>query len=308
MFIVADVGGFFGNPDPELLVRWYQLGAFQPFFRAHAELTTKRREPWLFGEPHTSLIRAAIEKRYKLLPYIYTLFQESHINGNPIVRSMMQEYPENEATFGMDNQFMLGPCLVVKPVDGAGIEEVKTYLPNETKSWYDYDTFAVVSVDPKTCFAMKKTPMDVIPVYIRGGSIFARKDRLHRSSLAMKSDPFTLIVALENGLAKGSLYVDDGHSFEYQQGNYLYVVYEFSNNALKSKRLHAQNNPMKPDDSYNTRIERIVILGLENLGKITSIKASGSVEIQHFSSAGILTLKNPNFRVGEDWEISINTQ
>ncbi|RVW28249.1 putative glucan 1,3-alpha-glucosidase [Vitis vinifera] len=48
-FSGADVGGFFGNPETELLVRWYQLGAYYPFFRAHAHHDTKRREPWLFG-------------------------------------------------------------------------------------------------------------------------------------------------------------------------------------------------------------------------------------------------------------------
>ena len=71
-FSGADVGGFFGNPDPELLTRWYQVGAFYPFFRGHAHLETRRREPWLFGEPYTSHIRAALRARYTLLPYIYT--------------------------------------------------------------------------------------------------------------------------------------------------------------------------------------------------------------------------------------------
>ena len=82
----ADVGGFFGNPEPELLVRWYQLGAFQPFFRAHAHIDTKRREPWLFGEPYTGLIRHAIRERYKILPYVYTLAWESYQTGAPIMR------------------------------------------------------------------------------------------------------------------------------------------------------------------------------------------------------------------------------
>ncbi|KAG0381051.1 hypothetical protein BGX24_000029 [Mortierella sp. AD032] len=62
-FSGADVGGFFGDPEPELLTRWYQAGAFYPFFRAHAHLDSKRREPWLFGEPYTSQIRAAIRTR-----------------------------------------------------------------------------------------------------------------------------------------------------------------------------------------------------------------------------------------------------
>lgn len=74
----ADVGGFFGNPDADLLTRWYQVGAYYPFFRGHAHLDTKRREPWLFGEPYTTLIRDAIRTRYALLPYVYTVFYEAH--------------------------------------------------------------------------------------------------------------------------------------------------------------------------------------------------------------------------------------
>lgn len=86
LIVVADVGGFFRNPEPELLARWYQLGSLQPFFRAHAHIDTKRREPWLFGEPWTSIIRESVRRRYRLLPYIYTLFLESHVRGTPIMR------------------------------------------------------------------------------------------------------------------------------------------------------------------------------------------------------------------------------
>lgn len=73
-FSGADVGGFFGNPSPELLLRWYQAGAYQPFFRAHAHLDTARREPWVHGEPWTTRIRQTILARYQILPYIYTLY------------------------------------------------------------------------------------------------------------------------------------------------------------------------------------------------------------------------------------------
>ena len=65
-FVGADVGGFFGNPDAELVWRWYQIGAMQPFFRAHAHLDSKRREPWVFEEPWTGRMRNAIRMRYFL--------------------------------------------------------------------------------------------------------------------------------------------------------------------------------------------------------------------------------------------------
>ena len=75
------MGGFFGNPDAQLMVRWYQLGAFYPFFRGHAHLETARREPWLFGEETTARIRTAIRSRYAIMPYLYTLFRHANLDG-----------------------------------------------------------------------------------------------------------------------------------------------------------------------------------------------------------------------------------
>ena len=128
-FCGADVGGFFGNPDVLLLVRWYQLAIYQPFFRAHAHIDTKRREPWLFGEPYTSLIREAIRKRYMNLPYIYTLNFEAARKGVPVMRAMMYEFPTDANTFGIDDQFMFGNALLVKPVTQETMTSVDVYLP-----------------------------------------------------------------------------------------------------------------------------------------------------------------------------------
>ena len=129
---VADVGGFFGNPEPELLVRWYQVGSLQPFFRAHAHIETKRREPWLFGEPYTSLIREAVQRRYRLLPFLYTLFAESHVKGVPIMRPMVYEFPDDPVVFDMDDQYMLGSALLIKPAVESGQESVHVYLGKDT--------------------------------------------------------------------------------------------------------------------------------------------------------------------------------
>lgn len=83
---IADIGGFFGNPSSEMLVRWYQAGIFEPFFRAHAHIDTKRREPYLLEEPYKSVVRDLIRLRYKMLPAWYTAFREAGVSGLPILR------------------------------------------------------------------------------------------------------------------------------------------------------------------------------------------------------------------------------
>ena len=85
-FPPADVGGFFGNPETEMLVRWYQVGAFGPFFRAHAHIDTKRREPFLLDQPYKGMIRDILRLRYSLLPVWYTAFRETSVTGLPVLR------------------------------------------------------------------------------------------------------------------------------------------------------------------------------------------------------------------------------
>jgi mannosyl-oligosaccharide alpha-1,3-glucosidase len=86
IYIIADVGGFFGNPDSEMLVRWYQVGIFAPFFRAHAHIDTKRREPFLLDQPYKGIIKDLLRLRYTFLPMWYTAFRETTVTGMPILR------------------------------------------------------------------------------------------------------------------------------------------------------------------------------------------------------------------------------
>lgn len=92
-FAGADVGGFGDDVDPEMLVRWTQLGAFYPFFRNHSVKGTRRQEPWVFGEPWTEYVAEAIKLRYRYLPYIYALFAEAHRSGKPVARPLFAEFP-----------------------------------------------------------------------------------------------------------------------------------------------------------------------------------------------------------------------
>ena len=92
-----------------------QAGSFQPFFRAHAHLDTKRREPYLLPQENMLIIRNAIRTRYSFLPYWYTLFYQAYKDGVPVMRPLWVEYPEDKETFGLDDQFLVGMSNVFIP-------------------------------------------------------------------------------------------------------------------------------------------------------------------------------------------------
>ena len=90
----ADIGGFTGGPSPELLTRWYQIGAFTPVFRNHAAKNTPRAEPWVDGPQHLAIRRRYIEERYRLLPYFYAVAEQNARTGDPVMRPVFYDYPE----------------------------------------------------------------------------------------------------------------------------------------------------------------------------------------------------------------------
>lgn len=166
-FAGSDVGGFFGEPGAELFTRWYQAGSFTPFFRGHAHHDTKRREPWVFGEPYTTILRSVALVRYSLLPYWYSVFFEAHFLGLPVMRAMFMEFPNDPRTFAMDDQWMVGDALLVKPVTDDKTTRVNVYLPSSESVWYDLTTLAAISSSTEPVSV--EAPLEKIPVFLRGG-------------------------------------------------------------------------------------------------------------------------------------------
>ncbi|KAJ2793687.1 hypothetical protein H4R20_006469, partial [Coemansia guatemalensis] len=232
-FVGADVGGFFGNPDPVLLTRWYQLGMWYPFFRAHAHIDTKRREPWMLGEPYLTYIRDAIRERYRLLPYWYTLFREASLTGMPLVRPMWMEFPKEKSLFGEDKAFMVGSALMVVPVTKSGEQQsVDIFLPQQ-EEWYDMRKGTAHHGPLVRSFSVGLA--DTL-VFARGGSIIPTRERQRRSSALMKRDPFTLHVYVSRaGTAAGMLYVDDGETYDYEDGAFIERELAFANATLVSR-------------------------------------------------------------------------
>lgn len=294
----ADIGGFFRNPEPELVLRWYQAAAFQPFMRNHAHIETKRREPWVFGDHYTALIRSAVRKRYALLPYWYTLFYQNEKEGIPPMRPLWTHFPSDVKTFGLEGQHLVGNALLVSPVTDKGATKMSVYFPEGI--WYDFYTYIRYDGPGYHTIPIEE---DTIPVFQLGGTIIPTKQRIRRSSTLMKKDPYTLFVALDsNGEAKGTLYTDDGQSFEYRDGHYLQVEFTYKDNTLHSRVVN-------PNTSYKTTewVERVVILGLRSQpNSITATSRSvGSLQLDA-EGAHPLVIRKPGTLVSEDWEVKLS--
>ncbi|KAG8907238.1 hypothetical protein FRB99_005062 [Tulasnella sp. 403] len=277
-FVGADVGGFFGNPPPEMLVRWYQVGAFAPFFRAHAHIDTKRREPYLLDEPYKSIVRKILRLRYSLLPVWYTAFRETSVTGMPVLRPQYVMFPKDPAGFALDNQYYLGSSGLLV--------------------YYDYFDYTTYHGGRHGATVVVPAPLERFPLLIRGGSIIPTRERPRRSSPLMKFDPFTLTIALDdNGNARGELYLDDGVSYSHETGKLVWREFkaETAGGAVKITSADlAQAKPTevvdstdlagvyKPSNPFassmsNVKVEKVVVLGLKSKPK--AVKASG-VEVE----------------------------
>ena len=125
-----------------------------------------------FGEPYTSIVRAVTMVRYSLLPLWYTAFYEAYTTGQPVMRTMFSEFPDDKKTFTMDDQWLVGGSLLVKPVTGEGQTSTFIYLPisSDTDGWYDLNNLQRAP-SIQGGFHNIESPLNHIPVYIRAGTL-----------------------------------------------------------------------------------------------------------------------------------------
>ncbi|GGJ47083.1 glycoside hydrolase family 31 protein [Deinococcus roseus] len=160
----SDIGGFLGYSSGELVTRWTWLGVFFPFMRNHSAIGTNYQEPWAFPE-YLPFIKAAIELRYRLLPYIYTLMKEGTENGMPQMRAMLLHYPEHGAHF--DDQFLLGENLLATPILRPFQTHRSAYFPTAGWSEFDAQTGRLYG----SGYELVAAGLDRIPMFIRPGGI-----------------------------------------------------------------------------------------------------------------------------------------
>lgn len=163
-FVGADVGGWDDDCTGELLVRWTQLGAFLPFFRNHCALGRHPQEPWAFGPEVEACCRAAIELRYRFLPYLERQFEAANRTGMPIARPLWLGHPEDEACADLSDEFLFGPDVLVAPAYQPGMRARAVYLPPGT--WIDFHDRAALAGGN---WIMAAAPLDRIPLFVRAG-------------------------------------------------------------------------------------------------------------------------------------------
>ena len=242
-FCGSDIGGFIGDTHGELYTRWMQMAAFHPFFRTHASKDYSDQEPWSFGEPFTDAIRKAINLRYQLLPYMYTVFWRHVTYGTPVNLPLCFLDQENPDTYYRMEEFSLGRNLLICPVIQEGVEGRPIYLPDG--EWYNFWN------DDKETGKKEiwvETTLDTFPLFVRAGAtipFYPVAPFVH----ALKIECIELHVYFGEGPYTSELYEDSGEYYDYQQGNFMLRTFTVRGDntslnifQLKKGRFNAEYN------------------------------------------------------------------
>jgi alpha-glucosidase/alpha-D-xyloside xylohydrolase len=235
----TDIGGF--NPGPEytgeLHVRWFQFGAFCPSFRSHGR-NWHLRLPWGWdggdGGPFEAgnwrvapdelsnrdvepICRRYLELRYRLMPYLYTAVRETHDTGMPIMRALWLHAPDDPIAVARGDEYLWGPDILVAPVVEPGATSRRLYLPRG--AWYDFWTGERIDGGREI-----ERPVDLatMPLYVRAGAVLPM-DPVRQYVGEPVVEPLTLLVHPGQD-GDSFLYEDDGHTFDYRNGDWMRVA------------------------------------------------------------------------------------
>jgi alpha-glucosidase (family GH31 glycosyl hydrolase) len=219
----SDIGGFTGQPSPELYTRWFQFGAFCPVFRAHG-VDRKPTAPYEFGPQVLERCRTMMKLRYRLLPYIYTTARETFDTGMPMCRALPLAFP-NDTTVALNGtQFMFGSNILVAPVTTQDMTSRSVYLP--AGSWIDLWSGQTVTGSVTTNWP---APIAQIPAFYRDNSITALGPDVESSQFDDGTRRGLRIYC--SSRAVGTVYDDDGKSNGYRS-------HEFATTSVSAENTH----------------------------------------------------------------------
>jgi len=194
---------------PELFVRWFQWGAFQPVMRAHGERA--HNEVWSYGKEAKPILEKYLRLRYQLMPYIYSLAYRTYQTGAPFMRALFMDFPNDPNVVDIRDEYMFGPAFLVAPVTEQGAVSRGVYLPAGS-DWYNYWTNERLKGGQTIVAA---APIDTIPLFVRAGSIVP----LGAPVLSTQQPQAIVSVRVYPGAdADFALFSDDGITYSYERG------------------------------------------------------------------------------------------
>lgn len=266
-----DIGGFRGDPNPELSARWTQFGALSACLRVHSTKNKKLdRRPWIYGEPFTDAMRKAYHLRAELMPYVYSCVWQTHNTMLPLNRSMFIDYGSQKESFDQPQEFTFGDNILAAPISTPGegenfIASQKVWFP-AGEVWYDYFTHRKFA-GGQTLTISKG--LDEFPMYIRGGHILPMQPYSSRPATA-SLDKLVMLVYPAAGDADNSfeLYEDDGISDAYQRGEYATTRLQY---VQKGNKAIVTVHPVEGsyDGQVKDRAYKLLLPGLKQDTKVT---------------------------------------
>ncbi len=250
----SDIGGFIGQPTPEMFVRWIQLGIFHPFCRVHSSQDDGDQEPWSFGDKATDLFREAVELRYQMLPYHYTAFYQHHKFGTPILKPLTFIDQEDEENYYRDHEFLCGNNILSASIDEEKCKAKTIYLPQG--KWYNYWDNELHDGRNETTISITE---NTFPFLIKAGSVIPFYP-IQQYVGEKQIDVVTLKIYYSENSEISNLYVDALDGYEYESGDYRYSTFYFENFESNVVIKQSWEGTFKPH--YQFKIE---LIGFENV-------------------------------------------
>jgi alpha-glucosidase/alpha-D-xyloside xylohydrolase len=194
---------------PELFVRWFEWGAFQPVMRAHGE--RKHNEVWAYGKQAEPILEKYLRLRYTLMPYTYSLAYRTYQTGAPYMRALFMDFPRDAKVADIGDEYMFGPAFLVAPVTEQGATSREVYLPTGC-DWYNYWTNERLHGGQTV---RVNAPIDTLPLFVRAGSIVPTAPGFNGWE---KTQPIASIRVYPGADASFSVFQDDGTTYAYEKG------------------------------------------------------------------------------------------
>jgi alpha-glucosidase (family GH31 glycosyl hydrolase) len=218
----TDLAGLFGQLDPARYARFVEsqalhsmlmLFTYIPGSVTDASAPKLDRRPWVYGEETLRTFRKYLQLRHSLVPYFYTLAEEAHASGTPMVRPLLYAYPRDQQSWGIEDEYLVGPEILVAPVMTENTTTREVYLP-AGDDWVDYWSDHLYPGGQKIPY---DAPVDVLPLLVRRGAILPFQDPLLTNSDHPHPE-LTWRVYPSSRAEKFVLYEDDSISQDYKQG------------------------------------------------------------------------------------------